>query len=197
MEHRCLAHTRHFPGRLDTLNKCPLRNKWTLVEHILPVKMGTPDAYGPHNELQRAIIDEFLPRYAIGAQVLYIGDTENKSLVVDAEGLIKIGLPPPERGDRLPDIVAYEPERNWVFLIEAVHSSNPIDDARRALLTRLTTGCTAGKVFVTAFLTRADFRKWVKGIAWETEVWIAESPDHMIHFNGDRFLGPYELPEDS
>ncbi|MFS2517149.1 MULTISPECIES: BsuBI/PstI family type II restriction endonuclease [Parabacteroides] len=27
-------------------------------------------------------------------------------------------------------------------------------------------------------------------IAWETEVWIAENPGHMIHFNGDRFIGP-------
>ncbi len=28
-------------------------------------------------------------------------------------------------------------------------------------------------------------------IAWESEVWIAEEPMHMIHFNGERFLGPY------
>ena len=82
-----------------------------------------------------------------------------------------------------------------MFLVEAVHSSNPVDEERHALLRKLTTGCTAGLVFVTAFLTRADFRKWVTRIAWETEVWIAESPDHMIHFNGERFLGPYELPE--
>jgi hypothetical protein len=126
-----------------------------------------------------------------------VGDTENKSLVVDAEGLSRIGMPTPERGDRLPDIVAYESQRNWVFLIEAVHSSNPVDDARHHLLMQLTTGCTAGRVFVTAFLTRADFRKWVTRIAWETEVWIAESPAHMIQFDGERFLGPYELPENS
>jgi BsuBI/PstI restriction endonuclease domain len=97
----------------------------------------------------------------------------------------------------LPDIIAYESERNWVFLIEAVHSSNPVDEDRHSLLMKLTTGCTAGRVFVTTFLTRADFRKWATQIAWETEVWIAESPSHMIHFNGDRFLGPYEIPEES
>jgi hypothetical protein len=28
-------------------------------------------------------------------------------------------------------------------------------------------------------------------ISWETEVWVADSPTHMIHFNGERFLGPY------
>jgi type II restriction enzyme len=149
---------------------------------------------GPHNELQASIICEFLPRFAHGARILYIGDTENKSLVVDQIGLEGIGLPAPERGDRLPDIVAYEPQRNWVFLIEAVHSSNPIDENRHALLTSLTSGCTAGRVFVTAFLTKAEFRKWVTRIAWETEVWITESPSHMIHFNGERFLGPYSPP---
>ena len=152
---------------------------------------------GPHNELQRAIIEEFLPRFARGASVLYVGDTEDKSLVVDVERLTRIGLPVPQRGDRLPDIVAYEEARNWVFLIEAVHSSNPVDDARHALLQSLTKGCTAGLVFVTAFLTKKDFRKWVTRIAWETEVWIADNPTHMIHFNGERFLGPYELPENT
>ena len=90
--------------------------------------------------------------------------------------------------------MAYESERNWLFLVEAVHSSNPVDDERHALLRKLTIGCTASPIFVTAFLTRADFRRWVTRIAWETEVWIAESPDHMI-LNGERFLGPYELPE--
>ncbi len=152
---------------------------------------------GPHNEIQRAVIEEFLPRFAHGARVLYVGDTENKSLHVDREGMGSIGLPAPDRGDRLPDIVAYEPERNWVFLIEAVHSSNPVDDERHALLLKLTTGCTAGRIFVTAFLTMDDFRKWVKRIAWETEVWVAENPNHLIHFDGERFLGPYDLPEHS
>jgi hypothetical protein len=146
---------------------------------------------GPHNELQKAIVEEFLPRFSRGASVLYIGDSDNKSLVVDTDGLRRIGMPTPERGDRLPDIVAYEAERNGVFLIEAVHSSNPVDEARHELLQSLTKGCTAGRVFVTAFLTRADFREWSARIAWETEVWIASSPEHMIHFDGERFLGPH------
>ena len=152
---------------------------------------------GPHNEIQRAVVEEFLPRFAKGAEVFYLGDTDNKSLVVDSDGLKSIGIPTPSRGDRLPDIVAYEKKRNWVFLVEAVHSSNPVDEERHALLMRLTTGCTAGRVFVTAFLTKADFRKWSARIAWETEAWIVESPTHMIHFDGEKFLGPYEAPENS
>ncbi|MDE3187329.1 MAG: DNA (cytosine-5-)-methyltransferase [Acidobacteriota bacterium] len=177
-------------GILDRLARAREMQK---VPVSLPSGAALMLSPGPHNELQRAIIEEFLPRFARGAEVLYVGDTENKSLVVDAEGLSSLGLPTPQRGDRLPDIVAYESERNWVFLVEAVHSSNPIDDDRHALLMKLTSGCTAGRVFVTAFLTRADFRKWVQRIAWETEVWIAESPAHMIHFDGEKFLGPHSL----
>ena len=181
----------------DVLDRLAKAREMRKIPVTLPNGTSLMLSPGPHNEIQRAVIDEFLPRFAHGAKVLYIGDTDNKDLVVDADGLTSVGMPTPERGDRLPDIVAYEPERNWVFLIEAVHSSNPVDDSRHTLLMKLTTGCTAGRVFVTAFLTKRDFRKWSARIAWETEVWIAESPDHMIHFNGAKFLGPYELPEGS
>ena len=27
--------------------------------------------------------------------------------------------------------------------------------------------------------------------AEQTEVWIAENPDHLIHYNGEKFLGPF------
>ena len=175
-----------------------IRDRLAKARDMQKVPVTLPDGTdlrlspGPHNELQKAIVEEFLPRYARGAAVLYVGDTENKTLVVDRAGLAAIGMPVPERGDRLPDIVAYDAQRNWVFLIEAVHSSNPVDDARHALLMKLTEATTAGRVFVTAFLTKADLRKWVTRIAWETEVWIGASPDHMIHFDGEKFLGPYE-----
>jgi len=181
----------------DILDRLAKAREMQKVPVSLPSGVSLRLSPGPHNELQAKIICEFLPRFARGAKVLYIGDTDNKSLIVDEDGLNRIGMPAPERGDRLPDIVAYEAERNWVFLIEAVHSSNPVDENRHALLTGLTSGCTAGRIFVTAFLTKSDFRKWATQIAWETEVWIAESPDHMIHFDGNRFLGPYDLPEES
>jgi type II restriction enzyme len=176
----------------------PIRDRLSKARDMQKVPVTLPEGAalrlspGPHNELQKAIIEEFLPRFARGAKVLYIGDTENKTLVLDKEGLAAIGMPVPERGDRLPDIVAYDAERNWIFLIEAVHSSNPVDDERHRLLTQLTAAATAGRVYVTAFLTKADFHKWVTRIAWETEVWIADNPDHMIHFDGQRFLGPYD-----
>lgn len=147
---------------------------------------------GKHNDLQKAIIEQFLPRFAPGAQLLYIGDTAQKSLsVAEEKAFDSIGLKRPERGDRLPDVVAYMPDKNWVLLIEAFNTSNPITEARHRVLERLTKHCTAGPVYVTAFLNRAVFARYAAKISWETEVWTSDEPEHMIHFNGDRFLGPH------
>jgi hypothetical protein len=35
--------------------------------------------------------------------------------------------------------------------------------------------------------------RYLGEIAWETEVWVADAPSHLIHFNGERFLGPYVM----
>jgi hypothetical protein len=77
------------------------------------------------------------------------------------------------------------------LLVEAVTSAGPIDGKRRSELKALFKGCKAGLVFVTAFADRANYLRFATQIGWETEVWIADSPDHIIHFNGERFLGPY------
>jgi type II restriction enzyme len=97
--------------------------------------------------------------------------------------------------DELPDILAYTETKNWLFLIEAVHSAGPMSEIRVHELKKLLAECAADLIFVTAFLTREDFRKWSTDIAWETEVWIADNPDHLIHFNGSKFLGPYGVTQ--
>ncbi|HEY5040498.1 MAG TPA: BsuBI/PstI family type II restriction endonuclease [Verrucomicrobiae bacterium] len=145
---------------------------------------------GEHNLLQKAIIEQFLPRYGFGAEVLYVGDTAKKFLVRDERKLKSLKFFELDHGE-LPDVVAYSAKKNWLFLIEAVHSSGPISSVRLLELKRLAKSCTADIVFITAFLNRDTFRKYAPEIAWETEVWIADAPDHMIHFDGDKFLGPY------
>lgn len=178
-----------------------MAGKATLVEQLekrralerLPVCIGgRPIVFSPgeHNRIQKAVIEEFLPRFGQNAQVLYVGDAADKFLYLDAEALNRLQFFKLAH-DKLPDVLAYSSEKNWLFLIEAVHSANPIDPMRKRTLELLTQGCTAGIVFVTAFLTRDSFRTFVADIAWDTEVWIADDPDHMIHFNGDRFLGPH------
>lgn len=145
---------------------------------------------GEHNQLQKAIIEEFLPRYGFGAEVLYVGDTAKKQLFKNVERLSALKFFALEH-DELPDVVAYSKQKNWMYLIEAVHSSGPISSIRLLELQKLTSDCLAEIVYVTAFLNRETFRKFAPDIAWESEVWIANAPDHMIHFNGDKFLGPY------
>jgi hypothetical protein len=145
---------------------------------------------GPHNILQKAIVEEFLPRFARKAAVLYLGDAQKKILVNEEAKLKALGFPEFAHG-MLPDVVAYDSEHNWIFLIEAVHSANPISKIRHLMLEDFTANCKAPLVYVSVFKDRAAFAKWIKEISWETEVWLADSPDNMIHFNGDKFLGPH------
>jgi BsuBI/PstI restriction endonuclease domain/BsuBI/PstI restriction endonuclease HTH domain len=161
----------------------------------IPVKInGNIDlvfSAGGHNALQKAIIENFLPIFGYGANVLYVGDTANKNLFMDQAGLKAISFFE-LANDKLPDVVAYSATKNWLYLVEAVTTANPITELRRLALIKASKGCKADLIFVTAFPDRATYRKFAKDIAWETEVWLADSPEHMIHFNGDKFLGPYK-----
>ena len=108
---------------------------------MVPVTLPNGETYslspGPHNEIQKAVIEDFLPRFSKGAEVLYIGDTAKRILHMDAGRMQDIGIPEMDRA-LLPDILAYETERNWLFVVEAVHSSNPISAMRHLELRRLT-----------------------------------------------------------
>ncbi len=146
---------------------------------------------GGQNVLVRHIVEEFLPLWVRGAKVLHIGDTGDKSAFVDADGLAEIGVTFNPHG-KFPDVVAVDTERGWLVLIEAVTSHGPVDPKRREELKIVFRGSTLPHVFVTAFLSRRAFAKYAEEIAWETEVWCADNPTHLTHFNGERFLGPYE-----
>ena len=168
------------------------------VERVLakiPVKLPSGDdlefGLGEHNLLQKEIIEEFMPRYGYGAEVIYVGDAEDKFLWYNKVAAREIGLADLLH-DELPDIVAYSRSKNWLYLIEAVHSSGPMSAERIMTLKPLVANCTASTIYITAFLDRATFRKFIADIAWETEVWIASDPDHIIHFDGEKFLGPYQ-----
>ena len=153
---------------------------------------------GAHNQLHADIVHEFCSIFIGGSgKVLYIGDTASsrneggKHMILEDKYLESLGVPPMSH-DKLPDVVVYDEAREWLFLIEAVTSHGPVSPKRWVELEDALEGCSVGRVYVTAFPHRAEFRKNAADIAWETEVWIADNPDHMIHFNGDRFLGPHE-----
>ncbi|MET1111702.1 MAG: BsuBI/PstI family type II restriction endonuclease [Allosphingosinicella sp.] len=148
---------------------------------------------GEHSALIKSIIEEFLPRFAPGASLIYAGDTGEKMGYFASDELASLGVTVDSHG-KMPDVVVHFAERNWLLLIESVTSHGPVDAKRHHELTELFAGSKAGLVYVTAFPSRAVMGRYLSDIAWETEVWVAEAPTHLIHFNGVRFLGPYGSP---
>lgn len=146
---------------------------------------------GGQNVLIKEIVEEFCPRFTPGGKIVYIGDADSKFAIYAEEVFTELGVTFDEHG-KMPDVVVHYTEKDWLVLIEAVTSHGPVNAKRHRELTELFSGSTAGLVYVTAFLTRKDMGKYLGEISWETEVWVAEAPSHMIHFNGERFLGPYE-----
>ena len=145
---------------------------------------------GAHSKLIRDIIHEFAPRFAPGSRLVYAGDTGDKMAFFDQGLLNTLGVQVDNHG-KMPDVVLYYESRNWLLLVESVTSHGPMDAKRHHELTTLFRSSSAGLVYVTAFPKRTVMAKYLADIAWETEVWVADSPTHLIHFNGERFLGPY------
>lgn len=140
--------------------------------------------------LVKAVLEQFVPCFFPGGVVVHLRDSETPFLVHDSAYLAKLGVTL-DAAARIPDLVVHDVKRNWLILIEAVTSAGPVDDKRLSALKQLFKGSTAGLVFVTAFETRKSMQAFLDQISWESEVWIAEAPEHLIHFNGERFLGPY------
>ncbi|HEX5242833.1 MAG TPA: BsuBI/PstI family type II restriction endonuclease [Tepidisphaeraceae bacterium] len=145
---------------------------------------------GGQNVLTKEIIEQFAPRFTPGGHLIYVGDAGEKHLLNDEPYLAKLGVTIDRHG-KMPDVVIHFQEKNWLVLVEAVTSHGPVNLLRHTQLKDLFATSTAGLVFVTVFLDRQSMREYLPEIAWETEVWVADAPDHLIHFNGSRFLGPY------
>jgi adenine-specific DNA-methyltransferase len=169
----------------------PRERQMTLIPVRLPDGRELRLTAGGQNELVKKIVEEFCARFTPGGVLVYVGDTGNKQRHVEADYLQRLGLRMDEHG-KVPDVMVHLPKKDWLVLIEAVTSHGAIGLKRHNELKELFKRAKAGLVFVTAFLTRRAMTKYLSEIAWETEVWIAEAPSHIIHFNGERFLGPYE-----
>lgn len=163
------------------------------VQTLIPLKDSTGQEWhlspGRHNQLQVAVVEQFAPRFAPGAKLLYLGDTANKSLLMDTRALRKLGYPVDKHG-KLPDIVLYVPRTKTLFLVEAVTSHGPVSPKRKHELESQLSESTASRIYVSAFPNFKEYLRHAGDIAWETEIWIAEAPDHLIHYNGDKFLRP-------
>lgn len=191
--------------RLDTqtwTKRCAhfLKSHRSLIEkyadkrrHVkIPVQINDAEysfSPGKHNELQKAILEEFAPRFAPGSKCLYVGDTTNRALYLDKKAMAEIGIELTVH-DKLPDVVLYAAEKNWLYFIEAVTSCGPISPARRHELETITLDTSSGVIYITAFPDMKTYHRFSQDLAWDTEVWLSNAPEHMIHLNGDRFIGP-------
>ena len=162
--------------------------------HMLPVKLAAGGMVrlspGGHSELIKAVIEEFAPRFVPGGTLIYAGDTGDKWGYFDQEALSKLGIVVDSHG-KMPDVALYYGDRGWLLLVECVTSHGPVDGIRHEELAELFDAPTAALVYVTAFPSRSVMARYVSDIAWETDVWCADAPSHLIHFDGERFLGPY------
>ncbi|NLU74432.1 restriction endonuclease [Streptomyces sp. HNM0575] len=174
-----------------------LRERWEAERRARQVPVVLPGdgkeialSPGKHSEVIRAVVESFAPHFTPGATVVYIGDTGTKWLVNKVDYLEGLGVTVNTHG-KMPDVVLHDQERDWLVLVEAVTSHGPVNSVRVDELKELFKDARPGLVFVTAFPDKPTFRRFAPDIAWETEVWIAENRTHMVHYNGERFLGPY------
>lgn len=142
---------------------------------------------GVHNELQIAILRDLHPRFFPGAELLYFGDAANKMLKINEKLVTELHFPITQH-DKLPDIVFYDRTKHVLLLIEAVTSHGPMSPKRVHELTELLSKSGIKQIYISAFPTKKEFKKYFDETAWETEVWLADEPDHMIHLNGPKFL---------
>lgn len=146
---------------------------------------------GKHNELIRAIIEDMAPRFIPGSTLVYIGDTGEKWGFFDDALSARLGFSVEVHG-KMPDVILWQEEKNWLVLVESVTSHGPVDSKRYIELFELFASVHADKVFISAFPDKRTFARFAPDVAWETEVWVADNPTHMVHFNGDKFIGPYK-----
>lgn len=186
-----LAVERFQSERSTLVERFAVNRKLAMIPVTMPDGKVVRLSPGKHNEVQKAVVEDFAPRFAPGAQLLYLGDAAKKDLFVNRDAFVELQIRISDH-DKLPDVVLYDAERNWLFLIEAVTSHGPVSPTRMVDFEDMLSACPAGIVYVSAFPDFSEFRKHMRNIAWETEVWLCDAPDHMIHYNGDLFFGPRE-----
>ena len=189
--------TEHWGSQLDNYQERveSLKHRWAREREQQRIPVVLPDGAtltlspGDHSELISKVIDDFCSRWTPGARLLYVGDTQHKFALYDEEAFHELGVTIDAHG-KIPDLVTYDAGRNWLVLIEAVTSHGPVDAKRHEELRHMFSGCTATLLYVTAFPDRQTMAKFTAHISWETEVWVADSPSHLVHFDGEHFLAP-------
>ena len=146
---------------------------------------------GKHSTLQIAVIEEFGPRFAPGATVLYLSDVLDRVEIYEKARLKQLGIVATTL-DELPDVVLYHTAKDRLYFVEAGVVRRAITHKRRRDVEQLSKRCDASRIYVSAFLNFPAFGKYIPHIAWESYIWIATHPDHTIYFNGGQEMTVHE-----
>ena len=144
-----------------------------------------------HNKLQVNILESLIPLICKEKpELLYIGDATNRDLWQKNERLEELGIHIFSQSGNLPDIIVYDRCAKRIIFIEAYHSTGPFTIDRVNDIKALCK-CEEGTeaAFITAFDSTAKMLKNYKDVAWDTDMWSADEPTHLVHKNGDKFIG--------
>ena len=142
------------------------------------------------SSLVHAVLNDFRDHFAPRSTIVHAGEVRNGRARSNRKAFAQIGIGIMLEAE-LPDVILLDPEARRLFLVEAVTSHGPVSALRRRQLAEIFDAVTLGIVYVTAFESRAALAPYLDEISWETEVWVADAPTHLIHFDGNRFLGPH------
>ena len=153
----------------------------------LPGNITVKLSAGKHNRLQVQVLEEFIPRFVADAEVVYLGDTASKALYINEKVVERLKVLLSEH-EKLPDIMVYDNAKEEVVPDRGCHLAWLNDPKTVEELSAVFRDCTAQLIYVTAFASIQVYKHFLDKIAWETEVWISEIPDHLIHYNGDLYI---------
>ncbi len=142
------------------------------------------------DRLFHSFIENFVPRFVPGSVQVYSDDESDREKRFDDALLKDLGVTIDSR-EKMPALVLHYPARNWLLLAEFAAGNGPIDEKRLKELARLFNKASPDLIYITAFQNRSAMADHDELPAWGTHAWFADEPEHMIHFNGSRFLGPY------
>ena len=132
---------------------------------------------------------DFTANLAPNAECLYLRDADVCLSSSNGARLRELGFDMPQ-DDKMPDVVLYRRDKDRLYLIESVTTGGVIDEVRLKELQALTKNVDKQQVFVTAFPNSQSFKDNMDRLAWDTVAWMADAPEHMIHFEKHGTLEP-------
>lgn len=164
--------------------------KRALQNKDIPVRISSGQVFylgpGEHNLLEKSVVEVFGHAFLNEPQVVYLGETSPRKGYQNRTLMRRLNLPI-DTAASLPDVILFSETDLHLVIIEVVTSSGPVNSIRLEQLQKFTKGprkLGIKTTYVSAFPSRAVFRKFVEDIAWGSSVWIENEPNNIVHFEG-------------